>query len=54
MKVKNGIASSNSLESTPPKMRPGMACRKSGANRPSSMPMRPKMRPTAPSENAAG
>jgi hypothetical protein len=34
MKVKKGIASSSSLESTPPKMRPGMACRKFMSKKP--------------------
>src|SRR5581483_1791742 len=35
-------------------MRSGSACRKSGANNPSSIPIRPKRSPTAPSEKAAG
>ena len=34
MKVKNGIASSSSLDSTLPKMRPGMACRKFMSKKP--------------------
>src|SRR5215207_1757536 len=53
MKVKNGIASSSSLE-TMPKKRKGNACRKFGSKCWVAMPSMPKKRPTAASENATG
>ena len=53
MKVKNGMASSVSFDMMP-KTRSGRACRKLGVNRPSSMPMKPKISPHAESVNATG
>ena len=51
MKVKNGIASSVSF-CMMPKMRNGRACINDAGSSPNSMPMKPKNRPQAPSENA--
>ena len=53
MKVKNGIASSMSLFMIAVDAL-GQRRRKSGRNSPSSMPIRPKIRPLAASENATG
>ena len=54
MKVKNGMASSSSLARIPPKMRPGMACRKSKVKKPDPIARKPKPNPSADSENATG
>ncbi len=53
MKVKNGTASSVSLDITP-QIRSGSACSSEASSRPSSMPRRPKAMPTAASEKATG
>ena len=54
MKVKKGIASSSSLESTLPNTRPGIACRKFRSKKPRWMARKPKESPTAASVNATG
>ena len=53
MKVKNGIASSVSLDMTP-QIRSGSAWNSVAWSSPNSMPRRPKPMPTAPSANATG
>ncbi len=54
MNVKNGIASSNSLESTLPNTRPGMACRKPRSKKPWLIAKKPNEMPTAARVNATG
>ena len=54
MKVKNGIASSSSLDSTLPKMRPGIACRKLKSKKPRWIDRKPNDNPTAASVKATG
>ena len=53
MKVKNGIASRRSFD-TMPNTRSGRLDRKSSENKPTSMPIKPKNKPSAMSENATG
>ena len=53
MNVKNGTASSVSLDITP-QIRSGSACSSEASSRPSSMPRSPKAMPTAASEKATG
>ncbi len=53
MNVKNGTASSVSLDITP-QIRSGSACSNDVSSRPSSMPRMPKPMPTAASENETG
>ncbi len=54
MKVKKGIASSSSLDSTLPNTRPGIACRKLRSKKPRWMARNPNDSPTAASVNATG
>jgi len=54
MNVKKGIASSNSLESTLPKMRPGMACRKLRSKNPRLIARKPNESPSAARVKATG
>ena len=54
MKVKKGIASRSSFDSTLPKMRPGIACRKLRSKKPRWMARKPNESPTAASVNATG
>ena len=54
MKVKKGIASSSSLESTLPNTRPGIACRKFRSKKPRWMARKPNESPTAASVKATG
>ena len=53
MNVKNGTASSVSLDMTP-QIRSGSACSSVGCRRPNSMPRMPKPMPTAPSAKETG
>jgi hypothetical protein len=54
IKVKKGMASNKSLASTPPKIRCGMACKKTRSKKPWLIAMAPKKSPAAIKENATG